>query len=266
MILWKTALMALALYGALIGLLALLQTPMLFPRSMVGPAPPLPTSAERQVVHSRDGAELHGVLIPGTDPDAPLLLGFGGNAWNAESVALFLHQIAPEHAVAAFHFRGYAPSTGRPSARALMRDAPELYDALAAPGGVIAVGFSIGAGPAAHLAAQRDLRGVVLVTPFDRLRKVAQASFPWAPVRWLFRHDMHPLAELRAADSPVALLIAAQDEIIPPARATALAEGLAAAGQPPRYIDRITARHNTIYDHPDFAPSLRAAIDAVQGN
>ena len=44
----------------------------------------------------------------------PTLLGFGGNAWNAEAMALYLHGLFPGREVAAFHYRGYAPSTGEP--------------------------------------------------------------------------------------------------------------------------------------------------------
>ncbi len=261
MVLLKTLGFALFLYAALVGLIALLQGPMLFPRAMVAPAPALPETAERlEVTHQ--GATLHGVRIPGRDPGLPLLLGFGGNAWNAEDVALFLQRIAPDHPVAAFHYRGYAPSTGRPSSRALMADSEAIFDQLDADK-VVAVGFSIGSGVAAHLARTRPLQGAVLVTPFDSLAAVARQSFPWAPVRLLFRHDMPALEALTATPAPVALIIAARDTIIPPARAHALAEGLAAADRAPRRVETLQAGHNDIYGHPDFAPALRTAIAAV---
>ncbi|TVR43819.1 MAG: hypothetical protein EA386_15250 [Rhodobacteraceae bacterium] len=264
-VLAKFVLAGLALWAGLVGLLAVLQTGMLFPRSMVGPAPQLPQGAERLQVTLDNGATLEGVRLPGADPDAPLLLGFGGNAWNAEAMALFLHQRAPDHPVAAFHFRGYAPSTGRPSADALMADALAIHDTLTADADtvIIAVGFSIGAGVAAHLAQARPIAGAVLVTPFDSLMAVARASFPFAPVRWLFRHDMPALDALAQTDTPVTLIIARNDEVIPPARAEALARGLADAGRPARAIWRLEARHNDIYDHPEFAARLRDAIDAV---
>jgi dienelactone hydrolase len=257
---WKTVLAGMLLYGGLVAILALLQTGMLFPRKMVGPAPALPPQTIRLQVTTPEGDTLHGVQLPGADPQAPLLLGFGGNAWNAEGMALFLRALAPGHPVAAFHYRGYAPSTGRPSAAALLADAILVHDTLDAAHGVIAVGFSIGTGPAAHLAGQRDLRGVVLVTPFDRLRDVAAQAFPFAPVRWLFRHDMHPLADLTGNLAPTAILIATQDEVIPSARAEALVTGLAAANRAALAVHRIAARHNSIYDHPDFAPALRDAV------
>lgn len=256
---------ALALWVVLVASLVLLQGPMLFPRALVGPAPPLPDTSRRLDLTREDGVSLHGVLIRGSNPDLPLLLGFGGNAWNADAVALFLHQVLPEHPVAAFHFRGYAPSTGRPSAQALLNDAEAIHDTLSAGGfeTQIAVGFSVGAGIAAHLAAQRPLDGVVLVTPFDSLSAVARQVLPWVPVRLLFRHEMDALESLRAAEVPSALILAARDEVIPPARAEALASGLAESAHPPAFLRRIETTHNAIYSHPDFAPALREAVGAL---
>src|SRR5947209_8076705 len=83
---------------------------------------------------------------PPYEPDAgrTLILGFGGNAWNGQDVAEYLHELYPDHNVAAFHYRGYPPSTGSPSAEALIADAPLVYDAAvgtAKPARVIVVGF-----------------------------------------------------------------------------------------------------------------------------
>ncbi len=254
-----------ALWAVLVLLMTLLQGSMLFPRSLVGAAPALPSSAERLNVRTEGGHLLHGVRLPGRGADGrPLILGFGGNAWHADALAQFLHQLMPEHTVVAFQYRGYAPSTGRPSAAALRADALAIHDDLAEEGrGVIAVGLSIGAGVAAHLAAERAIAGAVLVTPFDSLTRVGQDTFPWAPVRWLFRHEMNALGDLARAEVPVAMVLAARDEVIPPARAEALVEGLRDAGRPPAHVARLEAGHNDIYGHPDFAARFRAAFAAV---
>jgi len=260
----KLVLVVFALYVLIVALLAVFQTSMIFPRSLVGPAPPLPDRTERLTLDTPDGDVLHGVRIPGRRDDTALLLGFGGNAWNAESMALFLHQHAPDHPVAAFHFRGYAPSTGTPSAQALRDDAVLIHDHIAdGAAGVIAVGFSIGGGAAAHLGAMRDVQGVVLVTPFDNLRNVARDSMPWAPVKWLLRHDMDPMGDLRDRALPVAIVAASNDEVIGIARADALISGLKDADRVTLHTARIAARHNDIYSHPEFGGALRAALRHV---
>ena len=73
-----------------------------------------------------DGASSPGVHIPGDEPaqGQDLILGFGGNGWNGQDVAEYLHQLFPDHDVVAFHYRGYSPSTGSPSAEAADRRCP----------------------------------------------------------------------------------------------------------------------------------------------
>lgn len=261
----KFILSAAAFYVVLITFFALMQGAILFPRSLVGPAPALPGGTERLSLTRPGGTVLHGSLIQGQDPSKPLILAFGGNAWNADAVALFMHRVIPDHPVAAFHFRGYAPSTGRPSAQALKADTLALYDLVSetAPHGVIAVGFSVGSGLAAHLTAERPVSGAILVTPFDSLLAIGQQTLPWAPVRYLFRHEINALDALNASTPPIALILATYDEVIPPQRAEALVEGLETSERPVAHITRIEAGHNDIYNHPEFAAALRNALDAL---
>jgi uncharacterized protein len=266
-VLVKAVLSIVALWAALVVALALMQGAILFPRAMVGAAPELPGTTQRLRLLRPDGVELHGVLIPGPNPNRPVLLGFGGNAWNAESMALFIHQNMPEYSVAAFHYRGYSPSSGRPSSAALLTDAEAIFDWLYAGGMTeqIAIGFSIGSGIAAHLAATRPLRGAVLVTPFDSLGAVARQNLPWAPVTLFFRNEMNTLAALENNTLPLALILATRDEVIGPARAEALVTALQSGQHPPVLIARIDAGHNDIYAHKEFGPTLRAALGALQG-
>src|SRR5436190_7214924 len=160
-----------------------LQSHFIFPVHAVPAAGSLPPGAERLSVRSSGGQTLQGVRIPADEPDAgkPLILGFGGNAWNGQDVAEYLHELFPDHEVVVFHYRGYSPSTGSPSAEALIADAPLVYDAVVGelkPRRVFSVGFSIGTGVAAQLSAERKLDGLVLVTPFDSLKEVAQGMYP----------------------------------------------------------------------------------------
>ena len=152
-----------------------------------------------------------------------LILGFGGNAWNAEDAASYLHNVYPSADIVAFYYRGYRPSTGSPSAEALLEDAPLVYDFAVSrihPDRTVAVGFSIGSGVAASLAAERPVDGLILVTPFDSLKAVASNLYPFLPVATLFRHDMDAAAALKTSKVPTAIIAAERDEIIaaPPHR------------------------------------------------
>ena len=129
-------------------------------------------------------------------------------------------RVFPDRDVAAFHYRGYAPSTGEPSASAILEDAIAIHDhvvASLAPDRIVAVGLSLGAGPAAHLAARRPIEGLILVTPFDSLKALAREHYPWAPVSLLLRHRMEVAGSLAGVAAPVALISAGRTPSFRPA-------------------------------------------------
>jgi pimeloyl-ACP methyl ester carboxylesterase len=239
---------------------------MIFPVHAVPPAGPLPPRAERLAAHTRGGETLNGVLIPPDEPDATrtLILGFGGNAWNAQDVAEYLHELYPEHAVVAFHYRGYAPSTGSPSAEALIADAPLVYDSAvrtAHPQRVVGVGFSIGTAVVAQLTAARKLDGLILVTPFDSLKGVAQSMYPWLPIGPFFDHEIDAAGPLGQAKMPIAIIAAERDEIVPADRTAALRKVV-----PDLVFDRTIERsgHNDIYRRSEFQDAMREALDRLK--
>lgn len=243
------------------------QTSLLFPVHLAGRSGPLPSGAERIGVEMADGETIHGVHIPPRQRSGEsrvLILGFGGNAWNADHVAAYLNALYPETDVVAFHYRGYGPSGGRPSAEALLSDVPALYDFVAAqldPDRIVAIGFSIGGGVAAHLASRRPLDGLILVTPFDSLAAVARQHYAWLPTGLLLRHHMAPAEDLRHVAGPVALIAGGRDRIIPPARTAALRDAV-----PNLLLDRTIAGagHNDIYDRPEFQQAMVEAMEVLQ--
>jgi uncharacterized protein len=243
------------------------QSHLIFPVHAVPRAGPLPPGAERLSVRTPDGHLLQGIRIPPDEPDAggTLIIGFGGNAWNAQDVGEYLHELFPGHEVVVFHYRGYRPSTGSPSAQALIADAPLVYDAAVGgtkPARVIAVGFSIGTGVAAQLSVSRELGGLILVTPFDSLKAVAQAMYPWLPIGPLFAHEIDAAGPLRKSNVPVAIIAAELDQIVPTERTAALRKVV-----PDLVYDHTIARagHNDIYARSDFQEAMRDALATLTG-
>jgi uncharacterized protein len=262
------ALVLAALYTAAVAAMYLAQTWLLFPTALAGAARvQLPASARRLEANTPDGEVLVGVRIPATGEEAgraPTLLGFGGNAWNADAMAVYLHGLFPGHEVAAFHYRGYAPSTGRPSAQALLADSVLAFDRLRQAGagerGVVAVGFSIGAGVAAYLARYRPVAGLVLVTPFDSLEALARDLYWWAPVGPLLRHRMPTMDFVRGSPVPTALIVAERDTIVPARRSAALRQAVANLV----FEAAVDAGHNDLYGRPAFAAAMREALARVE--
>ena len=262
------ALAAALLFAGMTALVALAQTRLLFPVGMAAASRPgLPPTAERLSLVTPDGVPLAGVrLAPeAASPDAPpLLLGFGGNAWNADAMALLLHGLFPDREVVAFHYRGYSPSGGEPSAGALLADSLAIFDHLQrnGPRRVTAVGFSLGSGVAAHLAHHRVLAGTILVTPFDSLEALAREHFPWAPVGLLLRHRMPSLDLLRDRPTPTALIVAGRDTIVPARRSEPLRGAI-----PNLVLDRTIpeAGHNDLYGNPAFPTAMHDALRRIDG-
>jgi len=242
------------------------QDDIIFPVHAVAPAGTLPHDAERLQVETIDAETLQGIHVPPAAVAAGpkiLILGFGGNAWNGQDVAAYLHEVYPKADVVAFHYRGYPPSTGSPSAKALLADAPLVFDGAVnrvKPARTVVVGFSIGSGIAASLAKRRSAAGLILVTPFDSLKKVAKGAFPWLPVGTLFKHEIDAAGALEGSTVPVAIIAAEQDEIIPSARTDALRAEVSNL-----VFDRTIADagHNDIYARSDFHDAMDEALQAV---
>ena len=263
---WKLLLVPVFLYLALLLLIFAFQGRLLFPAGAVGAAGPLPPGAQRLSLQSPDSNRLHGVHLPPSKAGSgTLILGFGGNGWNAQTAALYLHGLFPEADVVAFHYRGYRPSTGSPSARALIEDAPLVFDLAVGkvrPARTVAIGLSVGSGVAAGLSARRPLDGLVLVTPFDSMTKVASGQYPWLPVSLLFRHEFRAADWLRGSRVPTAIVAAERDTLIPAERTDGLRRSVGRL-----VFDKTIpgAGHNDIYDRPEFRSAMRKALRQVGG-
>ena len=256
-----------ALYAVIIAGMYFVQGWLLFPTALAGTARVrLPASTQRLEVQTPEGERLAGVRIPpaeATAQGASTLLGFGGNAWNAEATALTLHALFPHRNAVAFHYRGYPPSSGRPSAQALFSDSLAIFDHLSqASGGgpILPIGFSIGAAVAAYLAKHRPVVGLILVTPFDSLEAVARDFYWWAPVGPLLRNRMPTIEFVCGSNVPTALIIAERDTIVPKRRSAPLR----AAIENLVFERAIDAGHNDLYDHPDFAKAAREALMRIE--
>jgi hypothetical protein len=265
-VIWSLILVPAFIYLLICAIMFFAQTRLLLPVGQVGAAGPLPAASERLDLAAASGERLRGLHIPPArrEGERLLILGFGGNAWNADAMAALLADLYPGADIVTFHYRGFPPSEGSPGAAAMRADAPLVFDFARArfPGRrIVAVGFSIGSGVAASLAAERPLDGLILVTAFDSLWRVAAAQFPWLPVHLLFRNNLDPAEYLAGSRIPVALVSAGGDGLVLPARSEALRRAI-----PHPVFDRTIpgSGHNDIYGSLAFAPAMREALQALR--
>jgi pimeloyl-ACP methyl ester carboxylesterase len=257
-------LVAAGLYAAAVAGLYLAQDSLIFPRYMVRPSTdPLPAGTERLELHTPEGVRLVGNLVRARSASRGLLLGFAGNAWNTDDFTGFLARRLPDLDIAAFHYRGYAPSEGRPSEAALRADAAMIRDRLVQdlrPRRVLLAGFSLGSGVAAALAHDRGADGLLLVTPFDSIEAVARAQYPWVPVSLLLRHRFRSDLHLAGLDIPAAVIAASDDSVVPEGHSKALTQALR------RSVFTVTvpgSTHNGLYHMPEIDAVLRQAVEAL---
>ncbi len=156
-----------------------------------------------------------------------------GNAGQAVDREYALPCFSPEDSVFILEYPGYGVRAGSPSLTSINSAAREAFGLLREtyprlP--VSVVGESIGSGPAATLArAERPPDKLVLITPFDRLSRVGAAHYPRLLVWLMLADDWDNAAALASYRGAVEIFGAKDDEIIPVARAVALAGAVPAA-------------------------------------
>jgi hypothetical protein len=207
-----------------------------------------------------------GTPVPPRPLRLPLLIYFGGNAedvsWMIEMAARFAG-----HAVLLTNYRGYGPSEGRPGEQALFADALAWYDAAAAradvdPQRIAVMGRSLGSGVAVHLAASRKVSGVVLVSPYESLRSVAQSIYPFLPIGLLLKHRFDSLSGAPAIGAPLLCIAAQDDRVIPQSHSRRLFD---AWGAPDKVWRVLEGDHNNLSDNKRYWDEMAAFLGRLGG-
>jgi pimeloyl-ACP methyl ester carboxylesterase len=204
-----------------------------------------PSGAERLDLPV-DGARVRVWARRAAGPDA--LVYFGGNAEDVGQNFAGFAAALPRHALYLVNYRGYGGSTGSPTEPALLADALAVFDHVHARHANIAVaGRSLGSGVAVHLARERPVSRLVLVTPYDSIERVAAGVYPFLPVRWLIKDRFDSASRVAGVRAPALVVIAEHDEVIPRARSDALVAAFA-SGQARVEIVRGAGHNDLDYD------------------
>jgi len=191
---------------------------------------------------------------PHPGPDA--VIYFGGNAEDVSRSLPTLVDAFPERAVFALNYRGYGGSTGRPSETALIADALVLFDRVHTEHPHIAViGRSLGSGVAVHIASERPVERLVLITPYDSLLNLAAGQFRYFPIRWLLLDKFESWRYASKVTAPTRLIAAKHDEVIPFANTKSLYEHMPQSRATLTVIPGVG--HNDISESPEYIPALR---------
>jgi fermentation-respiration switch protein FrsA (DUF1100 family) len=168
-----------------------------------------------------DGVKLHAWWIP-HEKAKFTFLAFHGNASNIANRAPIYEFLRSTPAnVFALEYRGYGHSEGKPSEAGVYRDAEGAYEYLVNtknidPKVIVSFGQSLGTTVATHVAARRQVAGVVLEAPFPSAARVARKVFWFLPgVSFLIHGQFDTQAWLRGIHAPLLIVHCDQDPVIP---------------------------------------------------
>ena len=190
----------------------------------------------------------------------PLIIYFGGNSNNAISFLNVVNEIKDFNFLV-FNYRGYANSRGTPSEKKILSDAVEIYDHFAKGKDVYLIGRSLGSSVATYLASKRTTKGLVLITPFDSILNMAQAKYPYLPMKLILKHHFETYKYIEFVRSPVAIINVEEDEVIPYKNYLNLE----------KYIRNLVFKatlkdttHMAVFTHPDFVKTLKKALEVIR--
>lgn len=205
--------------------------------------------------YGRGNLQLCGWLVNPEHIRTRLIIYYGGNG---EDVFSNIDEFAEIQAATLFvAYRGYAGSEGEPGEASLFADALAVFDDIESsrphPRQVFLMGRSLGTGVACYVASQREVHGVILVSPFDSICRLAQIRYPWLPVSLLLKHKFDSSFYAPKVTAPFLILYGTRDRIVPPLHTKALLRVIQSEKE---VVCIENAEHGTIDMHPQYWPSI----------
>src|SRR2546426_6993762 len=239
------------LLGLLLGYAVLVLLAWVFQERIAFPAPRAPVPDPRQVGAAngerielvlRDGTKLAGWYLAPRSPTTgrppwPALLWFYGNGENIASIGGIVRDFQPPGAaLLVVDYPGYGGSGGRATEAGMYEAADSAYAAVARRPDVdrariYAYGRSLGSAVASHVAAQHEVAGLVLESPFTNALDIAREHYALFP-RFIVRLRLDNLANLRLGRRPVLVFHGTADRLAPLAMGRRVAAAGGGAGAP----------------------------------
>ncbi|MBA3014156.1 MAG: alpha/beta hydrolase [Proteobacteria bacterium] len=218
---------------------------------------PSPSLSEyRALVSTRETASQKGTIII-----------FHGNGGTAIDRTFYMETLAPlGYRVILAEYPRYGGRKGELGEKAFVTDAMETtqlaFEQFGEP--IFLLGESLGCGVAAATANHSPIpiEGIILITPWDTLRAITQAKFPFLPVRIFLTDSYDTIANLKSFPGRVAVVAAGQDTIIPIQHADHLYRSITTSAKKMWQIQ--AAGHNDLLFHTNQA-WWRVIMDFVTG-
>jgi uncharacterized protein len=148
------------------------------------------------------------------------IIVFHGNAGSAINRIYYLQALEKlGYRVILAEYPGYGARKGSPSETSMVANGVEtLKQSLNDFGDPVFLwGESLGSGVVSGIiqTSKIQIKGIVLVAPFDSLSNVAQHYYWFFLAKWLIRDEFNNIKNLQNYPGSIAILLAEEDEIIP---------------------------------------------------
>lgn len=173
-------------------------------------------------VKTKDGLPLNGWYAPPKKRGKPVIIHFHGNAGNYGGRFFVTYPyILAGYGVLLTEYRGYGGNPGKISEKGFYTDARTWIDALLAGGAeqenLVFYGESIGTGVAAQMATEyKDVRAVILESPYTSLGDLGASVYPFLPVRTLILDKFKTINKINQVKAPLLIIRGNKDETVPP--------------------------------------------------
>lgn len=188
--------------------------------------------------------------------NSPFIIYFGGNADDATRIVLHMKGFE----IVAFNYRGFVNSRGKPSEKAFFNDALKIFDKYGKNRKVIVVGRSLGTAVATYVASKRDVKGLILITPYDSIASIGKKMYPYFPIETLSKHKFESVKYMLDVKAKVGLIEVEGDEVISKYHFDKLKVKVLNLAL---HVELKNTTHGDVLKHPDFEKTIRKMIDVM---
>ena len=111
---------------------------------------------------------------------------------------------------------------------------------------IVLFGYSLGSGVAVPLASRHETAALVLFAPFSSAVAIAEASYPWLPVRFLMKDQFRSIDVIGKVKVPILVVHGERDGVVPINFGREL---YAAMSAPKRFVALPLADHFTLFEN-----------------
>jgi pimeloyl-ACP methyl ester carboxylesterase len=158
-------------------------------------------------------------------------------------------------------YRGYGKSEGEiTSEEQFMNDVQLVYDSIKQyyeENKIVVLGYSIGTGPAAKIAAENHPGMLVLQAPYYSLTDMMRRNYPVIPT-FILEYKFETFAYLKKCTMPVVIFHGDEDHVIPYHSSVRLKEHLKPSD---RLITLKGQGHNGMTDNPEYRSVIKFLLD-----